>query len=417
MTIKELGPNFDKDWRNDLNNNFRELSGMQGSVNDAVNKAKTAEQIANEAKIKSDTANDTSNSVQNQLDTIVINGDSSVEAAQARVDTDGNVSISLKSRLDKDFLKLLNMLLAKTNLTNKRVLVENDKDATKTTLESANYAGQDLGKSAPIGVIFHHYTDGTLAQIDNVGEDNTILVLKNAKNPVRRPDKPENFSGTGNYVSLVKQNGDTGANYNLFVLNKDGEFWWSGSDGKGNYNKPVRLTTNKDDSGVPAYIIEAYKKHLNVIRLTNGGSAMLDIKNNGDRVDFIIPSAQASGAYFETQSGGLRFNPASKVTEFIGDFKVGDGANWNYPQYISNGPTENRPTVTRAGQCYFDSTLQKPVWRNGSNNAWIETMSKFVSVPSSATSPGVPGDWSSDGEWLYICYAKNQWKRTSVSSW
>lgn len=31
MTIKELGPNFDKEWRNDLNNSFRELSGMQGS--------------------------------------------------------------------------------------------------------------------------------------------------------------------------------------------------------------------------------------------------------------------------------------------------------------------------------------------------------------------------------------------------
>ncbi|HDR3493890.1 TPA: SGNH/GDSL hydrolase family protein [Bacillus wiedmannii] len=49
MTIVELGPNFTSGWRNDLNNNFKEIAGMQGSVNDAVNKAKTAEQVANEA--------------------------------------------------------------------------------------------------------------------------------------------------------------------------------------------------------------------------------------------------------------------------------------------------------------------------------------------------------------------------------
>lgn len=100
MTIKDLGTNMDRQWRIDLNNNFRELSGMQGSVNDAVNKAKTAEQIANEAKAKADTANNTSNSVQEQLNQVVINGDSSVEAAQARVDEKGIVHPTLKDRID-----------------------------------------------------------------------------------------------------------------------------------------------------------------------------------------------------------------------------------------------------------------------------------------------------------------------------
>ncbi|WP_180235960.1 hypothetical protein [Bacillus wiedmannii] len=106
MTIKELGPNFTPEWRTDLNNNFKELAGMQGSVNDAVNKAKTAEQIANDAKTTANSANNTSNSVQKQLDTIVINGDSSVEAAQARVDENGKTSGTLKERIDKGFVKL-----------------------------------------------------------------------------------------------------------------------------------------------------------------------------------------------------------------------------------------------------------------------------------------------------------------------
>ncbi|MFJ6034321.1 alanine-zipper protein [Bacillus toyonensis] len=123
MTIKDLGTNMDRQWRIDLNDNFRELSGMQGSVNDAVNKAKTAEQIAktaeqiaNEAEMKADTANDTSNSVQEQLDTIVINGDSSVEAAQARVDLDNRVYQNLKERVDAEQNKIKGIAKFNINL-------------------------------------------------------------------------------------------------------------------------------------------------------------------------------------------------------------------------------------------------------------------------------------------------------------
>ncbi|MCS3600155.1 right-handed parallel beta-helix repeat-containing protein [Bacillus sp. JUb91] len=91
---------MDRQWRIDLNDNFRELSGMQGSVNDAVSKAETAEQIANKAETIASNANVTSNSVQEQLNQIVIEGDSSVEAAQARVEKDGTAHETLKAHTD-----------------------------------------------------------------------------------------------------------------------------------------------------------------------------------------------------------------------------------------------------------------------------------------------------------------------------
>ncbi|PEI49954.1 right-handed parallel beta-helix repeat-containing protein [Bacillus toyonensis] len=100
MTIKDLGTSMDRQWRIDLNDNFRELSGMQGSVNDAVNKAETAEQLVQEAKTTANNANNTSNSVQEQLNQIVIEGDSSVEAAQARIEKDGTVHETLKKHTD-----------------------------------------------------------------------------------------------------------------------------------------------------------------------------------------------------------------------------------------------------------------------------------------------------------------------------
>lgn len=49
MTIVELGPNLTPEWRNDLNDNFKEIAGMQGSINDAATKAVAAEEMANKA--------------------------------------------------------------------------------------------------------------------------------------------------------------------------------------------------------------------------------------------------------------------------------------------------------------------------------------------------------------------------------
>ncbi|PDZ92562.1 hypothetical protein [Bacillus thuringiensis] len=78
---------------------FEANSNATGAVDIAYNStdiAKEATNVANEAVIKAQ-------SVQKQLDTIVVNGDSSIEAAQARVDNSGNAHTSLKSRLDYEF--------------------------------------------------------------------------------------------------------------------------------------------------------------------------------------------------------------------------------------------------------------------------------------------------------------------------
>ncbi|WP_255294172.1 hypothetical protein [Bacillus toyonensis] len=120
MTIKDLGTNMDRQWRIDLNDNFRELSGFTESATNALSKANDAEQqsisakqnadsakqLAQEAKTKADSANNTSNSVQEQLNQIVIEGDSSVEAAQARLDEKGVLHPTLKNRMDADSTKI-----------------------------------------------------------------------------------------------------------------------------------------------------------------------------------------------------------------------------------------------------------------------------------------------------------------------
>ena len=257
----------------------------------------------------------------------------------------------------------------KNEIRSKRIQGENTKDDTKGTFDSSNFAGQDLGENAPIGNVMHHYTDGIMFQLDNIGENNKILILKNAVNPICRPDKPSNFSGTGDYIVCVKQNGDTKENFLGFVVNKDFGLWWSGTDGNGNYNQPTKLSTNKDANGVPAFIFESYKEHPYFARFLNGGKVILDIRKNGTRLELV--NTISGGIYIETPA--LRFRPTNGTTEFIGDFRVGDGSSWNYPQYITSGTTAQRPTITRVGQQYFDTDLNMPIWRNKSNNGWVDS--------------------------------------------
>ncbi|MGG0209512.1 hypothetical protein [Bacillus mycoides] len=76
----------------------------------AESKSSNAINIASTAGNTASTAVNKAESVQKQLDTIVVNGDSSVEAAQARTDVKGDTSSSLKARLDKEQVKIEGLL-------------------------------------------------------------------------------------------------------------------------------------------------------------------------------------------------------------------------------------------------------------------------------------------------------------------
>ena len=78
---------------------YPKINAAIDNANEALNKATTAE-------TNSTNAVNTANSVQQQLNQIVIEGDSSVEAAQARVDAEGNVYTTLKERIDAEQIKI-----------------------------------------------------------------------------------------------------------------------------------------------------------------------------------------------------------------------------------------------------------------------------------------------------------------------
>jgi len=89
-----------------------EANNESSQANTTANEAK---QISNDAKQIASESNQKSDSTQDQLDQVVIDGDSSVEAAQARVDTDGVSHQTLKERLDDEHTEVTTQLADITN--------------------------------------------------------------------------------------------------------------------------------------------------------------------------------------------------------------------------------------------------------------------------------------------------------------
>src|SRR5690625_2786749 len=89
------------------------LNEGREKLNAAIDGANAADVTSKAADTKATQALANSESTQTQLDTIVIDGDSSVEAAQARVDEKGEPHPTLKARID-DGMNSVNQQLAQT---------------------------------------------------------------------------------------------------------------------------------------------------------------------------------------------------------------------------------------------------------------------------------------------------------------
>lgn len=82
------------------------------------------------------------------------------------------------------------------------------------------------------------------------------------------------------------------------------------------------------------------------------------------------------------------------------------------------GTTYYRPNAQNSciGQLYYDTTISKPIWNDGTN--WIDTMGIFVPVPSWKGASGRKGAFSADSNFLYVCVTDNTWIRVAKDpSW
>lgn len=280
--------------------------------------------------------------------------------AYSRYKTTINFSLS-----DED-AEGLRTAMGNANKTNQtmygRFKYVNGTASTTGVFDAANFGGQSSGTSAPIGFVFHHYTDGTEIQIDNVGEANKILVLKNAHNPTRRQDKASDFVGTGSYISFDRHNYALGYNQTLGFVDKDFKIVWTGVAGIGT------LWQNKADDGVAAFRFQTTNAHVNILDILNGvlGQRSFTIRQDVSFTRTILRSEtnQANGVGFEAMDGDV----------------------W----LLSNGDANKRIKINKSIQATSGNTTLTAI-----TNQAVETQVPFLlrgyntaSLPSASTFSG-----------------------------
>ena len=187
----------------------------------ALNVANGIDAKATEALSKSTDADALSKSVQSQFNQVVIDGDSSVEAAQARVDASGQTNPTLKARLDKEHNEVT------TQLENIALDI-----TTLGAKADANYYDEETQK---------YYTDST----KTTESFNNTFIFRNAVNFLHENGGGTIYVPAGKYcfrhqifwksdVSMRGAGMGTTFLYgegNVFDLIKATEFSSTGSDG------------------------------------------------------------------------------------------------------------------------------------------------------------------------------------------
>lgn len=303
--------------------------------------------------------------------------------AYSRYKTTINFSLSDE---DADGLRAAMGNANKTNQTTYgRFKYVNGTASTTGVFDVANFAGQTSGSSAPTGFVFHHYTDGTQIQIDNVGEANKLIVLKNAFNPTRRADKPADFVGNGTYISFDRHSYALGYSQTLGFIDKDFKIVWTGVTGT------ATLWQNRSDDGTAAFRLQTTNAHVNILDVLNGISNQRSFSIRDD-VSFTRTILRTE----TNRSNGI-------------GLEAMDGDVW----LLSNGDSSkrikvNKPITATAGNTTLTAVTnqavetQVPFLLRGYNTASLPSASTFsgcmIRILDRANKPA----YSDGTNWLFV---------------
>jgi hypothetical protein len=169
-------------------------------------------------------------SLQGQVNVLVVEGDSSVEAAQARVNASGTTFTNLKARLDNGDSELANIAPKPTvnalaeiydttvhDTETGALRIQVGGESNLNAMQTYNNTGVEEGGTHTNAdgmetQLVHHYNDKNVAQWDNVGRGNTILKLKQARNSIMAK---HDQTGSGNYIELERDCSDLKSTYTI----------------------------------------------------------------------------------------------------------------------------------------------------------------------------------------------------------
>lgn len=85
--------------------------------------------------------------------------------------------------------------------------------------------------------------------------------------------------------------------------------------------------------------------------------------------------------------------------------------------FLGNPPSDPKSERILIGQKTSNPNVPSWPWMRWMQKVGTQLTSPVgLSAPATATSPGTPGQITMDNNFLYVCIAKNTWKRTALST-
>jgi hypothetical protein len=232
-----------------------------------------------------------------------------------------------------------------------------------------------------------------------IGVTGSILSQSNHGNGIH-------ISGWGNTISgYVEFNGLTGLNgqgtvnsgkYNVVL---DGNA--SGND--------VTLTIFDNNLGNKIWYAKSNLRQNNFIKYTDGdtptkGGYFATTRLRLDWINDVLASVDSPTGADIMEIRGAEPNGQ-------GLYKYDSGYGW---LRLDGVTFRALPGTPNKGLEIHDTGDNRRKYYDGSS--W-RILSRFVTAPATATSTGSQGDWSTDGSYLYVCFATNSWRRVAVATW
>ncbi|MCK7461141.1 MAG: hypothetical protein MZU84_03290 [Sphingobacterium sp.] len=291
---------------------------------------------------------------------------------------DGQVAILSNGKFYKwDSVKAMWVLCEKLWLNN-----EGSSD-TESPVDIANFPGVNRRS-----FVVHHYNDGEMIVLDNVGENNVFALLRNARNTTRRPDKPDTFYGNADFLRCQNLYLYSGSyqSFNVFEVLYNGNLRWG----------------NQVQNNGCVNLINAQLTH------NSDYSFRLKTETANDKLLEITYSATIPAYQFNVVGG-------TQVKMSLGGATFTQGA-------LIDVPTGRLDLTAKTGIIRLESQSQKDYYlKTSTGYAW---MAKFV---DSGSAPNTAGDWANSpgergdiyaapsGSHVYVCYAPNKWCRIAAA--
>jgi hypothetical protein len=290
-------------------------------------------------------------------------------------------------------------------------LVDGDK---KGIISIGSFAGDEVTTNKPNGVfIFNNYVD----LHRSLTRKTSYFVA-----PTKETDLLKKIKLRDNYINawvsdytpttVVYQNeiggqyeNEANGNVILGVISaisnwQSGNEAWSGNNSNTDFPMPFN-----PDNGIfrdIRYNGDNYKTSGHRL-IKNGAAVYQDLV---DPSDYILKYCK-SGLYERVYpSGKIEYGIPTVNQEY--DFNGFVAAN-----YLKLKSARASGTVPNGS--FFENVDNSPYYKN--QNGIIYRLARLVATPETSGAAGLPGDYSYDTNFMYICVSTNNWKRIALSTW